>query len=98
MWFFFGDDARQAQPTRRGMGPVIAIGGMAVPADRGRALERGVDQLCANFDLPPGEPCKWSLGRGLWIPSLVLTHLRARSRLRLIHVPGQLLLWCRDSV
>lgn len=67
MRFFFADDSRQLKPSRPGMGPLVAIGGIDVPADGVRDLETAIDALCGEFGFPPGEAFKWSPGRELWM-------------------------------
>lgn len=61
------DDSRQRKPSRSGMGPLVAIGGIHVPGGQVRGLERGIDGLCAEYGFPPGEEFKWSPGRELWM-------------------------------
>lgn len=67
MDFFFGDDARQRNPSRAGMGPLVAIGGVQVAAQAVRDLERTLDTLCMEYGFPLGEEFKWSPGRELWM-------------------------------
>lgn len=67
MHVFFADDARQNTPSRPGMGPVIAIGGIQVPSEALNSLEKQIHQLCQECDFPPGESFKWSPGRELWM-------------------------------
>lgn len=67
MEFFFADDARQDKPTRPGMGPLIAIGGIHVPDLEVRKLERELDEMCNNYGFPPNNEFKWSPGRELWM-------------------------------
>lgn len=67
MDFIFADDARQDSPSRPGMGPLNGIGGILVPGQEVRSLEKEVNTLCDRFKFPPGEPFKWSPGRELWM-------------------------------
>ncbi|MEW6233637.1 MAG: DUF3800 domain-containing protein [Chloroflexota bacterium] len=67
MEFFFTDDARQGRPSRPGMGPLVAIGGILVPGQAVWHLERAIDTLCADYGFPQGEEFKWSPGRDLWM-------------------------------
>jgi hypothetical protein len=67
MYFYFADDTRHRKPTRPGMGPLAGIGGIAVPADSVRELERSIAALCDEFGLPAGQEFKWSPGRELWM-------------------------------
>jgi len=65
--FFFVDGSEQQRPSREGMGPLMAVGGLLVPGESVRALERGLDGLCQEFGFPPGQEFKWSPGRELWM-------------------------------
>ena len=68
MDFFFADDARQKKPSRKGMGPLVAIGGIGVPGKNVHLLERAIEDLCVNkYGFPVGEEFKWSPGRDLWM-------------------------------
>lgn len=67
MDFFFADDARQNNPSRDGMGQLVAAGGIYVPGDSVYALERDLDKLCSECGFPPKEEFKWSPGRELWM-------------------------------
>ena len=67
MDIFFADDARQRTPSRPGMGPLVAAGGIHVPGDAVRPLETGLNDLCAEFGFPAHQEFKWSPGRELWM-------------------------------
>lgn len=68
MDLFFADDAGQRNPSRPGMGPLVAIGGIHVPSQGVRDLEREIDDICVNeCGFPPGEEFKWSPGPNLWM-------------------------------
>lgn len=69
MDLFFIDDAYQRSPSREGMGPLFAIGGLCVPEESVQTLEKSIDTLCENVGFPPGEIFKWSPGRNLWMHS-----------------------------
>jgi hypothetical protein len=64
---FVADDAKQRKPTRRGMGPLVAVGGLHVPSDAIRALERDLDQLCRDTGFPRGQEFKWSPDKRSWM-------------------------------
>lgn len=64
---FFADDSMQDQPTREGMGPLVASGGVLVPSGNIRDLEQEIDALCDAVGLPPREEFKWSPSRDLWM-------------------------------
>lgn len=67
MQFVFLDDSRQNAPSRKGMEPLVAVGGFAVSADNVHILERSLNELCAKTGFPPKEPFKWSPGKDLWM-------------------------------
>lgn len=67
MKFVFADDSRQQAPARPGMGPLVAIGGLFVPADAMRGLEAAVQAASVRAGFPGGEEFKWSPRRGSWM-------------------------------
>lgn len=67
MDFFFADDSRQRQPSRPGMGPLVAAGGILVPGEKVRILEDALEALCTDYSFPLKEEFKWSPGRELWM-------------------------------
>lgn len=69
MQLFFADDSRQQSPSRPGVGPLVAIGGISIPAEAAHGLEQAYDALCKNFGFPPGASgeFKWSPGNEHWM-------------------------------
>lgn len=67
MDLFFVDDAQQKKPSRPGMGPLVATGGIYVPEESVRELEVRLDKLCTDCNFPPGEEFKWSPRSKLWM-------------------------------
>lgn len=67
MDFVFADDAQQKQPSRPGMGPLVAVGGICVPGEAAGKLEGEIEALCADYGFPAGEEFKWSPGQNLWM-------------------------------
>jgi hypothetical protein len=67
MDIFFADDSVQSGPTRKGMGKLVAVGGIYVPSENVNPLERALNQLCVDAHFPPGEEFKWSPGREDWM-------------------------------
>ena len=67
MDLFAIDDSAQKKPSRSGMGPLVAVGGVRIPGENLRALEVGLDELCAENGFPRGEEFKWSPGRRDWM-------------------------------
>jgi hypothetical protein len=67
MDFYFADDSKQTNPSRNGMGSLVAIGGIRVPGESVALLERQIDELCLRSGFPPKEAFKWSPGREMWM-------------------------------
>ncbi len=67
MDLFVLDDSAQRNPTRDGMGPLVAVGGLYVPGGNVRSVERSLDDLCTEFGFPDGEEFKWSPHRKSWM-------------------------------
>jgi hypothetical protein len=69
MDLFFLDDSRQRNPTRQGMGPLVAVGGVCVAEEAVRPLELGLDELCRQTGFPDGEAgeFKWSPKAEHWM-------------------------------
>jgi hypothetical protein len=67
MHLVFVDDARQRNPTRDGMRPLVATGGVAVPLETAGQLESTLDAVCAAYGFPSGEEFKWSPDRSDWM-------------------------------
>src|SRR5260370_40463156 len=67
MDLFFLEDSENASRTRKAMGPLVATGGLYVPSEGVRALEKEIDAVCKAHKFPPGEEFKWSPGRELWM-------------------------------
>ena len=65
MKIIFADDSRQANPSRDRVGELVAIGGIIVPSENVRGLERNINGFCAEFDLSSNDSFKWSPGRDL---------------------------------
>lgn len=76
MRFFFADDAKQTRPTRDGMGPLVATGGVIVPDGQLRRLEQEIGEICEHFGFPPGEEFKWSPGRDQWMSANLIEDRR----------------------
>lgn len=67
MDLFVLDDSAQKKPTREGMGPLVAVGGLYVPSASVRPLERVLDDLCQQTGFPRGDEFKWSPDRKMWM-------------------------------
>jgi hypothetical protein len=69
MHVFFLDDSRQRNPTRPGMGPLVAVGGICVAEEALRPLEVALDELCRGTGFPEGEAgeFKWSPKEEHWM-------------------------------
>jgi hypothetical protein len=86
MDIFFADDARQGNPSRPGMGELVAIGGIYVPGHAIGELERALNDLCAQTGFPPGEEFKWSPGRELWMRDNLVEEARKEFFFRVLHL------------
>jgi hypothetical protein len=82
--FFFADDSEQKKPSRPGMGPLLAIGGVSIPHNALGSLERDLNCLCDSYGFPEGEEFKWSPGRDLWMRENLLGDDRADFFLRML--------------
>ncbi|MFC1934971.1 DUF3800 domain-containing protein [Chloroflexota bacterium] len=67
MDLIFVDDAGQLNPSRDGMGKLIAIGGIHISDEYVQALESEIENICIEYKFPPNELFKWSPRRGLWM-------------------------------
>jgi hypothetical protein len=61
------DDSAQRKPTRDGMGPLVAVGGVHVDGSTVRDVEFGLERLCADVGFPTGEEFKWSPSKKSWM-------------------------------
>jgi hypothetical protein len=61
------DDSAQRKPTRDGMGPLVAVGGVHVDGSAVRDVEFQLERLCADACFPPGEEFKWSPSKKSWM-------------------------------
>lgn len=82
MDFFAIDDSAQTKPTRDGMGPLVAVGGLHLGGDAVRDLELVMDQLCAETGFPAGEEFKWSPAKGTWMRKELVAKAREAFFLR----------------
>ena len=67
MDLIFVDDAGQLNPSRDGMGKLIAVGGIHISDEYVQALENEIENICIEYKFPPNELFKWSPGRELWM-------------------------------
>lgn len=84
--FVFADDSRQESPSRLGMGPLVAFGGIHVPANSVRGLERSIDNLCVTSGFPNREPFKWSPSKNLWMAKNLVQFNRLKFFERLLNL------------
>lgn len=83
------DDSKQRRPSRDGMGPLVAVGGVHVPGERVRELELALDALCDEFGFPAGEEFKWSPDVGSWERGNLAGARRDDFNLRALAVAGE---------
>ena len=67
MYSLYVDDSSQDHPSRVGLGPVFALGGVLVPIEVEPTLDSQLNDLCRNFGFPENEEFKWSPGRKHWM-------------------------------
>lgn len=67
MKLIFADDAAQRRPTRPGMRPLVAVGGLIIPGESLSRVQDRLEQLCADVGFPKGEEFKWSPSRNQWM-------------------------------
>lgn len=63
MYYVFVDDAQQNNPTRPGLEPLVAMGGVAVPDDAVDILEKKIEDICYSYGLSTRDEFKWSPGK-----------------------------------
>jgi hypothetical protein len=78
MDFTFADDAKQEKPTRPGMGPLVAVGGIHVPDAFVSQLERGLGDLAESYGFGPKDRFKWSPRKELWMAKGLVEEKRAQ--------------------
>lgn len=66
MEVFFADDSTQ-KSVRKGMGTVVALGGVFVNEAQLRPLTACIDIIAKAAGIPHGEEMKWSPRKGTWI-------------------------------
>jgi hypothetical protein len=67
MDLFVADDAEQRHPSRPGMGPLVAVGGLHIPSDSIRTLEADLEKLCLDTGFPRNQEFKWSPRKRSWM-------------------------------
>ena len=66
--FFFVDDAYRLKPSRPGMYPLAAIGGVRVESEQLSPLNKALEELCrTTYRFPVGEEFKWSPQKTSWM-------------------------------
>jgi Protein of unknown function (DUF3800) len=85
---FFSDDARQANPSRQQMGPLVASGYVHVSSEAVRDLEHQLGLACQNHGFPPGPEgeFKWSPGRRLWMRDNLIAEERTAFFLEVLNL------------
>lgn len=63
----FLDDSSQKNCSRKGVGSLVAVGGIAIEDASAAALDRELDDLCRSTGFPPGEIFKWSPAKDHWM-------------------------------
>lgn len=60
MYSVFVDDAQQNNPTRPGLGSLVATGGVVVPDDAVAILEKQIEATCNSYGFSTSDEIKWS--------------------------------------
>jgi hypothetical protein len=76
------DDSKQRKPSQKGMGPLVAVGGLHVPGEAVRELELALDALCDDFGFPSGDEFKWSPDGDSWQRTNLVDERRESFNLR----------------
>jgi hypothetical protein len=87
MEFFFADDSVQ-RAKRLTMGRLVSLGGVFINEDAINPLGLAVDQIAAEFGIPPETEIKWSPGKDNWIYSNLLGKKREECYTRLVKAAG----------
>lgn len=75
----FADDSRQDSPSRDGMGPIMAIGGIQVTDSKVKIIEEELNSLCKErYGFPPKESFKWSPKKDMWMHKYLVEDDRER--------------------
>lgn len=77
MDFTFADDANQRSPTRPGMGPLVAVGGIHVLDGSVKKLEDGLRERCREYGFGLPNRFKWSPGPEEWMARNLVQNRRA---------------------
>jgi hypothetical protein len=89
MYFVFADDAKQNNPTRERMGPLVSAGALLVDSRQLRGLETAIEKLCKQSEFPVENSSKsefkWSPGPELWMRRNLVGDERERFFLSVIH-------------
>ncbi len=67
MYLFCIDDAQQRKCPRDGIGELVGVGGLILPAAAARSLDRTATEICERFGFPEGEAFKWSPSKDYWM-------------------------------
>lgn len=76
MHLIFVDDSKQDSPTRPGLGPIVSVGALGIPADHALRAGQALDRVCASHGFPAGEEFKWSPSKGRWMYSNLIGSAR----------------------
>lgn len=67
------DDSKQKNPSRPGMGSLVAVGGLHIPSGGIRKLEQKLEDICVDYGFPSrSEEFKWSPDRKSWMRKSLL--------------------------
>lgn len=89
MHLAFIDDAQQANPTRPGMRPLVATGGIVVRVDAAGSLESELSAIRTAYGFPDGEEFKWSPDRDDWMRDNLVAGQRRDFFVEVLAAAGQ---------
>ncbi|MFC3894461.1 DUF3800 domain-containing protein [Lentzea rhizosphaerae] len=81
MHLIFIDDSQQTDPPRRGLGSLVALGGVVVPENQVAPYAAALAALRTELGMPDGEEIKWKPPRGSYLATAgkeIITNLRTR--------------------
>jgi hypothetical protein len=67
MKLLFLDDSRQPKCQRQRLGPLVAVGGIAIDEASARQLDTSINDLSRQYGFPEGQVFKWSPSDGHWM-------------------------------
>lgn len=67
LFFVFVDDSKQNSPQLKNAGPLVAVGGLIVPAEHVWDTTREIGSVAKAYGFPINEEFKWSPPKKSWM-------------------------------